>query len=80
MLNIDGQEVRFFHAFKKGVHRVFIDHPWFLAKVRGSRLRLPSPPERNVELDMLEFPAEASLCPRCMHGRTLHAMSDIGCA
>ncbi len=33
-INIDGQEVRFFHAVKKGVHRVFVDHPWFLAKVR----------------------------------------------
>ena len=33
VLNIDGQEVRFFHAVKKGVHRVFVDHPWFLAKV-----------------------------------------------
>jgi granule-bound starch synthase len=32
---IDGEEVRYFHAFKKGVHRVFIDHPWFLAKVWG---------------------------------------------
>lgn len=30
-----GEEVRFFHSIKKGVHRVWIDHPWFLAKVDG---------------------------------------------
>jgi len=35
VINVDGEEVRFFHAFKKGVHRVFVDHPWFLAKVYG---------------------------------------------
>lgn len=27
--------VRFFHTVKKGVHRVWVDHPWFLAKVWG---------------------------------------------
>jgi hypothetical protein len=27
--------VRFFHTVKKGVHRVWIDHPAFLAKVHG---------------------------------------------
>ena len=32
-VNIDGQEVRYFHAVKDGVDRVFVDHPWFLAKV-----------------------------------------------
>jgi granule-bound starch synthase len=35
VVNIDGESVRFFHAIKKGVHRVFIDHPWFLARVWG---------------------------------------------
>ncbi|GBF91060.1 granule-bound starch synthase [Raphidocelis subcapitata] len=35
VVDIDGEEVRFFHAVKKGVHRVFVDHPWFLAKVWG---------------------------------------------
>jgi granule-bound starch synthase len=35
VVNIDGESVRFFHAIKKGVHRVFVDHPWFLAKVWG---------------------------------------------
>lgn len=34
-INVDGEDVRFFHAVKKGVHRVFVDHPWFLAKVWG---------------------------------------------
>ena len=33
--NVLGEEVRFFHSIKKGVHRVWIDHPWFLAKVDG---------------------------------------------
>eukprot|EP00798_Chlamydomonas_sp_ICE-L_P030281 gene30281-35269_t len=33
--NIDGEEVRYFHCKQKGVHRVFVDHPWFLAKVMG---------------------------------------------
>lgn len=27
-VNVDGENVRFFHAIKKGVHRVFVDHPW----------------------------------------------------
>lgn len=29
------ETVRFFHCFKRGVDRVFIDHPWFLEKVWG---------------------------------------------
>jgi granule-bound starch synthase len=28
VVNIDGEPVRFFHAIKSGVHRVFVDHPW----------------------------------------------------
>lgn len=32
-INIDGESVKFFHALVKGVHRVFVDHPLFLAKV-----------------------------------------------
>ncbi len=28
VINVDGEPVRFFHAIKNGVHRVFIDHPW----------------------------------------------------
>jgi granule-bound starch synthase len=35
VVNVDGEQVRFFHAIKQGVHRVFVDHPWFLAKVWG---------------------------------------------
>ncbi|KAF5836718.1 starch synthase catalytic domain-containing protein [Dunaliella salina] len=35
-LNVDGQEVRYFHCVDKyGVDRVWVDHPWFLAKVWG---------------------------------------------
>jgi len=31
----DGYEtVRFFHCYKRGVDRVFIDHPLFLERVR----------------------------------------------
>jgi len=29
------ETVRFFHTYKRGVDRVFIDHPLFLAKVYG---------------------------------------------
>lgn len=29
------ETVRFFHCYKRGVDRVFVDHPMFLAKVRG---------------------------------------------
>ncbi|XP_031496814.1 granule-bound starch synthase 1b, chloroplastic/amyloplastic-like [Nymphaea colorata] len=29
------ETVRFFHCHKRGVDRVFVDHPWFLAKVWG---------------------------------------------
>lgn len=36
-LTIDGEQVRFFHTLQKGVHRVFVDHPWFLAKVGDGR-------------------------------------------
>lgn len=35
VLDIMGEKVRFFHAKKQGVDRVFVDHPWFLAKVWG---------------------------------------------
>eukprot|EP00232_Nephroselmis_pyriformis_P002636 CAMPEP_0182913272 /NCGR_PEP_ID=MMETSP0034_2-20130328/37952_1 /TAXON_ID=156128 /ORGANISM="Nephroselmis pyriformis, Strain CCMP717" /LENGTH=621 /DNA_ID=CAMNT_0025049985 /DNA_START=21 /DNA_END=1886 /DNA_ORIENTATION=+ len=34
-VNIMGEEVRYFHCKKKGVDRVFVDHPLFLAKVWG---------------------------------------------
>ena len=33
-----GEDVRFFHSNKKGVDRVFVDHPSFLSKV----LHLPN--------------------------------------
>jgi granule-bound starch synthase len=29
------ETVRFFHTYKRGVDRVFLDHPFFLAKVWG---------------------------------------------
>ena len=35
VVNVDGEDVRFFHSIKDGVHRVWVDHPWFLAKVWG---------------------------------------------
>jgi len=35
VVNVDGEDVRFFHSIKDGVHRVWIDHPWFLSKVWG---------------------------------------------
>lgn len=34
-VDVCGETVRFFHAKKQGVDRVFVDHPWFLAKVWG---------------------------------------------
>jgi granule-bound starch synthase len=34
-VNVLGEDVRFFHTVKKGVHRVWVDHPSFLAKVWG---------------------------------------------
>ncbi|KAJ9528241.1 hypothetical protein QJQ45_014218, partial [Haematococcus lacustris] len=37
VIKVDGQDVRFFHSIKKGVHRVFVDHPWFLAKASPAR-------------------------------------------
>ncbi|KAL4426486.1 hypothetical protein ABPG77_008344, partial [Micractinium sp. CCAP 211/92] len=30
VINVLGEDVRFFHTVKKGVHRVWVDHPWFL--------------------------------------------------
>lgn len=30
------ETVRFFHCYKRGVDRVFVDHPWFLEKVWGT--------------------------------------------
>lgn len=33
--DIMGEKVGFFHSIKKGVHRVWVDHPSFLAKVWG---------------------------------------------
>jgi len=35
VINVLGKDVRFFHENKKGVDRVFVDHPDFLAKVWG---------------------------------------------
>lgn len=35
VINVDGEDVRFFHTEDKGVDRVWVDHPWFLAKVWG---------------------------------------------
>lgn len=32
-VEIDGETIRYFHTFVKGVHRVWVDHPLFLAKV-----------------------------------------------
>jgi hypothetical protein len=32
VLEVDGETVRYFHTHVKGVHRVFVDHPLFLAK------------------------------------------------
>ena len=32
-ITIDGEPVRFFHTKKKGVDRIWVDHPAFLAKV-----------------------------------------------
>ena len=29
------ETVRFFHCYKRGVDRVFVDHPMFLEKVRA---------------------------------------------
>jgi glycogen synthase len=35
VIDVMGEPVRFFHSMKDGVDRVFVDHPWFLAKVWG---------------------------------------------
>lgn len=35
VITIDGEPVRFFHTKKKGVDRIWVDHPAFLAKVWG---------------------------------------------
>jgi granule-bound starch synthase len=35
VVNVDGEDVRFFHSIKEGVHRVWIDHPSFLSKIWG---------------------------------------------
>ena len=34
------EEVGFFHSYKRGVDRVFVDHPLFLAKARRGGPRL----------------------------------------
>lgn len=44
-VNVMGEDVRFFHAKKKGVDRVFVDHHMFLSKVR--------PASRHVQPDLL---------------------------
>jgi granule-bound starch synthase len=35
MVDIDGYAIRYFHTVEKGVDRAWVDHPMFLAKVRG---------------------------------------------
>ena len=34
VITIDGEPVRFFHTKAKGVDRIWVDHPSFLAKVQ----------------------------------------------
>lgn len=36
-VKVMGETVRYFHCHKKGVDRVFVDHPWFLAKGKDSQ-------------------------------------------
>lgn len=33
------EQVRFFHCYKRGVDRIFVDHPWFLEKVTSHLIR-----------------------------------------
>eukprot|EP00961_Rhodomonas_salina_P208473 2813523-Rhodomonas_salina.1 len=49
--------VRYFHAFKKGVDRVFVDHPLFLEKVWGmSKTKLYGPAwGKDYEDNQLRF-------------------------
>lgn len=35
-MEIEGETVGFFHSVRAGVHRIFVDHPWFLSKVWGA--------------------------------------------
>lgn len=35
MVDIDGFAIRYFHTLEKSVHRAWVDHPMFLAKVKG---------------------------------------------
>jgi len=57
--------VRFFHAFKKGVDRVFVDHPLFLEKVWGlSKQKLYGPKwGKDYEDNQLRF---AMFCKAAM--------------
>nr|CAH04621.1 UDP-glucose-glycogen glucosyltransferase precursor [Guillardia theta] len=57
--------VRFFHAFKKGVDRVFVDHPLFLEKVWGlSKQKLYGPKwGKDYEDNQLRF---AMFCAAAM--------------
>jgi granule-bound starch synthase len=43
------ESVRFFHIYKRGVDRVFVDHPWFLEKVWGKTGGKIYGPETGVD-------------------------------
>ncbi|KAJ4851180.1 hypothetical protein Tsubulata_000475 [Turnera subulata] len=46
------ETIRYFHCYKRGVDRVFVDHPWFLEKVwgkTGSKIYGPTAGEDYVD-------------------------------
>nr|ACN41111.1 unknown [Picea sitchensis] len=43
------ESVRFFHIYKRGVDRIFVDHPWFLEKVWGKTGGKIYGPETGVD-------------------------------
>ncbi|CAI5468524.1 unnamed protein product [Closterium sp. Yama58-4] len=45
------EKVRFFHCYKRGVDRVFVDHPLFLAKVYGKTGSKVYGPKTGVDYD-----------------------------
>jgi len=57
--------VRYFHAFKKGVDRVFVDHPLFLEKVWGlSKQKLYGPKwGKDYEDNQLRFAMFSKVFP-----------------
>ena len=56
------ETVRFFHCYKRGVDRVFVDHPLFLEKVWNCHFSCVNASVLKIQLVMFLFPLFVFFC------------------